>query len=101
MDGDEALAALAAYGVPMRSTRSNPSGGIALDDTAKSFRFTNDTPEFKFLEKLFKTNTVKASDRPSDFKARYEIFNKIKMDSFRTKFNAMKKEYGVSTKSGK
>lgn len=104
MDGDENYSTLANLGIPVRSTRSKgtqPSGGVVLDNPDRnSFRFTNDTEEFKFLEKLFKSNLVKASDRPSDFKARYEIFHKIKSDSFRTKFNLLKKQYGIATKSG-
>lgn len=91
--------------VQQRSTRSagaGPSGGVVLDNPDQpSFRFGKETDEYKFLVKLFKTNSVKASDRPSDFKSRYEIFRKIKSDSFRNKFNDLKKEYGVATKTGK
>lgn len=85
-----------------RSTGATPSGGVVLDDPDKAgFRFTKTTKEYDFLANLFKNNSVKASDRPAAFEARYEIFNKIKADSFRNKFNDLKKEYGLGTKTGK
>ena len=105
MNSDALSTAYAGMGMPHRSTRSNgtgASGGVLLDNPDQpSFRFGKDTDEYAFLKKLFKTNSVKASDKPADFKSRYEIFNKIKGDSFRNKFNELKKEFGVATKTGK
>ena len=104
MDGDESIANLAAYGYS-RATRSSGthiSGGVPVDNPGKStFRFTKETEEYKYLYKLFQSGIVKASDRPSDFKARYELFNKIGKDAFRTKFNTLKHEFGIATKTGK
>ena len=108
MDADEALKALSTPWHNQRISRytrsagPTPSGGVVLDDPDKGgFRFTKSSKEYKFLESLFKSNSVKASDRPSAFKARFDIFDKIKSDSFRNKFNDLKKEYKLGTKTGK
>ena len=92
MEGDDNIAKLAAA---MR-TRS----GIQHSTEAKPFRFSQDTDEYKLLEKLCKQGAVKASDRPTDVKARYECFGKINSNSFRQQFNKLKSKYGIGTRNG-
>ena len=94
MDGDEGLSQLAAM------NHFGKAGGGGKAD--KPFRFTQETEEYKLLEKLVKAGKVKPSDRPSDIKDMYEIFAKIPANSFRSQFNKLKNLHGINTRpSGK
>lgn len=97
MDGDESLTQLASMGLPRtRSGAKEPQ----TKKQAVNFRFTKDTDEYRLLEKILKSGTVKASDRPSDIHARYECFQKISVNSFRQQFNKLKNIMGLGTRAG-
>lgn len=72
-----------------------------LFDASNIFRFTQNTDEYKLLQKLMLTGQIQPSDRPSDIKDRYELFAKISVNSFRSQFNKLKGLCGVNTKTGK
>jgi len=62
----------------------------------QKFRFTKDTDEYKFLEKLFAGKEISPDDRPKDVHQRYANFAVVPLDAFRTRFNQFKAKYGVN-----
>jgi hypothetical protein len=48
------------------------------------------------LEKLFQDGEINPSDRPSDVRGRYEMFDVVPTDSFRAKFNGLKAKHGLN-----
>lgn len=63
-------------------------------------RFTQNTKEFKALEKLMKDGHITASDKPGDIRKTDSQFQKYTPQQFCSQFNKLKSIYGLCTRDG-
>jgi hypothetical protein len=63
-------------------------------------KFTQRTPEFKKLEKLFKSQRISPCDKPSDIRMGNPAFQAFTTVQFRSQYNKLKGIYGTCTRKG-
>jgi len=66
----------------------------------KGRKFTKKSKEYKKLEKMFKENKIRPSDKPSEVRAKEPEFQNFTTTQFRSQYNKLKIMYGTCTKEG-
>jgi hypothetical protein len=78
---------------PMRQARNNAKVGAQ--------KFTQGTKAYQKLKKMFESQQILPSDKPSDVRSKDPLFMDFSMQQFRSQFNKLKSTFGTCTKEGK
>lgn len=75
--------------------------GLGNKNVDKSFKFTQETEEYKTHQRMMESGEVTPAAKPAEVKAMKEEFQKIDGDRFRAQYNKLRNLTGLNTREGK